>query len=574
MLERSRGRPGRAADRRRAAGLHLERRGRGRPPGQPGPGPLRGHPGRRRGLPVDPGADHRLPPGAVAWWRKGFSMHGEPVTIEGSELLARAIQHETDHLDGVLFLDRLDAANRKLAMKAIRESEWFGLEQPTVKVSPHAPSGSASSEGRLRRARRSRRWPSLDAIAASPHELVGVVTRPDAPAGRGRRLTPSPVGRARRRARRPRPQAGPPARPGVPGGAAGAGARLLPGRRVRRPAPAVRARHPDARLGEPALLGAARVARRRARPARPVGRRRGHRCDDLPDRPRAGRRADVRVDDRAGAPGRHRRRPAGAAGRGRRRPAGGHPRRSRDGTLEAREQPEDGIAFAPKITVEDAHVDWTEPAMAVDRRIRACTPAPGAWTTYEGERVKLGPVTPADGALPPGELLVGKNAVAVGTGHGRAQARAGQGVRQEGDAGRRLGPRDPRRTGRPLPVTRVGNMARSRKARPEDVDEICAALPETELGISWGDRPTWKVPRGPKGKGFLLYRAPGQNADRPGDRGGVRRPDRDHHPDRGREARPGARTSSTPFFTIPHFDGYSAVLVQQSRLGELTRQEL
>jgi methionyl-tRNA formyltransferase len=88
------------------------------------------------------------------------------------------------------------------------------------------------------------------------------------------------------------------------------------------------------------------------------------------------------------------------------------------GSLEAREQPEDGVSFAPKITVEDAHVDWTEPAMAVDRRIRACTPAPGAWTTYEAERVKLGPVTPADGVLPPGELLVGKNAVAVGTGTG------------------------------------------------------------------------------------------------------------------------------------------------------------
>ena len=89
-----------------------------------------------------------------------------------------------------------------------------------------------------------------------------------------------------------------------------------------------------------------------------------------------------------------------------------------DGSIEAREQPEDGVSFAPKITVEDAHVDWTEPAMGVDRRIRACTPAPGAWTTYEGERVKLGPVTPADGWLPPGELLVGKNAVAVGTGTG------------------------------------------------------------------------------------------------------------------------------------------------------------
>jgi len=71
---------------------------------------------------------------------KGFSMYGEPVVIEGSDLLARAIQHETDHLDGILFIDRLDPEGRKAAMKAIRESEWFGLEQPTVKVSPH-PTG-------------------------------------------------------------------------------------------------------------------------------------------------------------------------------------------------------------------------------------------------------------------------------------------------------------------------------------------------------------------------------------------------------------------------------------------------
>ena len=72
---------------------------------------------------------------------KGFDMHGEPVTIEGSEVLARAIQHETDHLDGVLFVDRLDTETRKAAMRAIRESEWFGLQPPTVKVSPHATRG-------------------------------------------------------------------------------------------------------------------------------------------------------------------------------------------------------------------------------------------------------------------------------------------------------------------------------------------------------------------------------------------------------------------------------------------------
>ena len=72
---------------------------------------------------------------------QGFDMYGEPVTIHGSDLLARAIQHETDHLDGVLFIDRLDTDARKQAMKLIRESEWFGLDRPTVKVSPHATRG-------------------------------------------------------------------------------------------------------------------------------------------------------------------------------------------------------------------------------------------------------------------------------------------------------------------------------------------------------------------------------------------------------------------------------------------------
>ncbi|MFZ9986760.1 MAG: peptide deformylase [Candidatus Nanopelagicales bacterium] len=71
---------------------------------------------------------------------KGVDMHGEPVVIEGSDLLARAIQHETDHLDGILFIDRLDAETRKAAMKAIRESEWFGEPAPEVRISPHTVS--------------------------------------------------------------------------------------------------------------------------------------------------------------------------------------------------------------------------------------------------------------------------------------------------------------------------------------------------------------------------------------------------------------------------------------------------
>jgi peptide deformylase len=75
---------------------------------------------------------------------QGFDMYGEPVTIEGSELLARAIQHETDHLDGVLFIDRLTPELRKQAMKEIRESDWFGLSgSPAIKVSPHPTRGLA-----------------------------------------------------------------------------------------------------------------------------------------------------------------------------------------------------------------------------------------------------------------------------------------------------------------------------------------------------------------------------------------------------------------------------------------------
>jgi peptide deformylase len=74
---------------------------------------------------------------------KGFDMHGEPVTVEGTGQLARCVQHETDHLDGVLFIDRLDPVQRKLAMKEIRAAEWWGEPVPIVKASPHATYGKA-----------------------------------------------------------------------------------------------------------------------------------------------------------------------------------------------------------------------------------------------------------------------------------------------------------------------------------------------------------------------------------------------------------------------------------------------
>jgi len=83
-------------------------------------------------------------PRALRVVAKGQDMHGEPVMLEGSEILARCIQHETDHLDGILFIDRMDVEQRKLAMKAIREAEWADGAAPTVRISPHATFGRST----------------------------------------------------------------------------------------------------------------------------------------------------------------------------------------------------------------------------------------------------------------------------------------------------------------------------------------------------------------------------------------------------------------------------------------------
>ncbi len=73
----------------------------------------------------------------------GFNMYGDPVTVLGSNDLARCVQHETDHLDGVLFIDRLDPETKKAAMRAIREADWSGASAPTIRISPHATHGQA-----------------------------------------------------------------------------------------------------------------------------------------------------------------------------------------------------------------------------------------------------------------------------------------------------------------------------------------------------------------------------------------------------------------------------------------------
>ena len=260
--------------------------------------------------------------------------------------------------------------------------------------------------------------PSLRAIAESAHDLVGVVTRPDAPTGRGRRLTASPVAEAAQELgvpvlkpdhpRDPEFQEAlralePAACPVVAYGA------LLPQSALDIPEhgwvnlhfsllPAWRGAAPVQRsiwAGD-AVTGATTFRIVKALDAGPTF---GVMTESIHPRATAG---DLLGRLAEGGAGLLVATLDGIA----------------DGSLLARPQPDEGVSLAPKITVDDARVDWTRTAAQIDRQVRACTPAPGAWTTYDGERLKLGPVTPADGAVPPGEVVAGKKAVVVGTGTG------------------------------------------------------------------------------------------------------------------------------------------------------------
>ena len=260
--------------------------------------------------------------------------------------------------------------------------------------------------------------PSLQALADSPHELVGVVTRPDAPAGRGRRLAASPVGAFGEELGVPVLKPVSPRDPGFqeelralapdccPVVAYGA---LLPRSALDIP------RHGWVNLHFsllPAWRGAAPVQHAVWAGDEITGATTFRIVAALDAGPTYGVVTErVRPDDTAGT-------------LLARLAEAGAPLLAatldgiEDGSLEARPQPDDGVTVAPKITVEDAEVVWREPAVAVDRRIRACTPAPGAWTPLEGERLKLGPVRiDADGPeLAPGEVAVAKSSVHVGTG--------------------------------------------------------------------------------------------------------------------------------------------------------------
>jgi len=259
--------------------------------------------------------------------------------------------------------------------------------------------------------------PSLDALAASGHELVAVVTRPDAPAGRGRQLMRSPAGAwadehgievlTPQRPREPEFQErlrelAPDCVPVVAYGA------LVPPSALEIPKhgwvnlhfsllPAWRGAAPvqHAILHGDEVTGASVFELEAGLDTGPVygtlteDIRPGDTSGDLLER-LAGEGAGllVAVLDAIEA-----------------------------GTARAHPQPADGISLAPKLTVEDARIRWADPAFAVDRRIRACTPAPGAWTTLRSDRLKLGPVRPVANApqLKPGELHVERTQVLAGT---------------------------------------------------------------------------------------------------------------------------------------------------------------
>ncbi|RLV50229.1 methionyl-tRNA formyltransferase [Nocardioides mangrovicus] len=259
--------------------------------------------------------------------------------------------------------------------------------------------------------------PALEALAASRHELVGVVTRPDAPSGRGRRLTASPVADRAEQLGVPVLKPEHPRDPDfqqalrdlapdcVPVVAYGA---LLPESALAIPLHGWVNLHFSVL---PAWRGAAPVQHALWAGDEVTGATTFRIVKALDAGPTFGLMAQtIRPDDTAGDL--LARLAEGGAGLLVTTLDG-----IEDGTLEAREQPGEGVSLAPKITVDDACVDWGEPAVAVDRRVRACTPAPGAWTTHAGERLKLGPVAlaPDHDRLDPGAVVATKNAVHVGT---------------------------------------------------------------------------------------------------------------------------------------------------------------
>ncbi|MFD5563574.1 methionyl-tRNA formyltransferase [Kitasatospora griseola] len=261
--------------------------------------------------------------------------------------------------------------------------------------------------------------PALDALLASRHEVVAVVTRPDAPAGRGRKLVASPVAQ---RAEEAGIEVLKPARPSEPEFMARL-AEIAPdccpvvayGALIRPGALEIPA-HGWVNLHFsllPAWRGAAPVQHSIMAGDEVTGASTFRIQEGLDDGPVFGVLTEtVKPTDTSGdLLGRLAF--AGAELLVRTMDA------IEDGQARPEPQPVDGVSLAPKITVEDARIEWTHPALRVDRVVRGCAPAPGAWTTFRGERLKVtGPVRllPGEVSLAAGELAVSKNSVRVGTG--------------------------------------------------------------------------------------------------------------------------------------------------------------
>ena len=258
--------------------------------------------------------------------------------------------------------------------------------------------------------------PTLEAILASRHEVAAVLTRPDAPAGRGRTLLPSPVAE---HAAAQGIEVLTPTTPSEP--------EFLERLRVIDPAccPIVAygalLRRDALDIPEngwinlhfsvlPAWRGAAPVQRSIMAGDEVTGATVFSLVEALDAGPVLGTITErIRDDDTAGTLLERLAREGAAL----MVDALDH---IEDGDIAAHPQPEDGVSYAAKLTTDDAHVDWNRPAFAVDRQIRGCTPDPGAWTMVGDERLKLGPVRPADSStLEAGRLDVGKREVRVGT---------------------------------------------------------------------------------------------------------------------------------------------------------------
>ena len=268
--------------------------------------------------------------------------------------------------------------------------------------------------------------PSLAALLASSHEVVAVVTRPDAPAGRGRVLTPSPVKEAALDAGVPVLTPAHPRDPGFVEELRALGPDCCPV--VAYGALVPRAVLDVPRLGWvnlhfsllPAWRGAAPVQHALLAGDEVTGASTFLLEEGLDTGPVLGVVTEtVRPTDTSGDLLER----LSVAGAG-----------LLVASLDALEsgaatpvpQPAEGVSLAPKVTVDDARVDWTAPALRVDRVVRACTPAPGAWTTLRGKRVKLGPVQVTEERLPAGELsgdLVGTATTAVRLGEVRPEGK-------------------------------------------------------------------------------------------------------------------------------------------------------